>query len=204
MLRFFTIINAIFVALGTELIVLGVAAIIANDTEMFWEYAARYSARISFVILAGLLLYMAIQGLSSINDNESKKKILMVLIYFFWTNHIIHFIYLAANQGARNRILIKRANILGMIVYVLVLLLPLFLNRGLLSRGKQTMLLVSLLLISVFFILLYIAHLVRFIPSPDASAAWLYTLFASVLALLVLANVYRHISDSRAVRLTPP
>ena len=200
MSRLFTITNAILVAMAAESLVLGIAAIIANDTAMFWEYAARYSARVSFAIIAGLLLYTAMHGFLTINNSESKRKILTALIYLFCINHIIHFIHLAANQSVRNKILIKPGNIPGMIGYGLVLSLPLLLSRGILSRGKQTMLLVSLLLISAFFIFFYTAHLSGFYASPDPSAAWVYALFASVLALLVLANLRRHISDGRAWR----
>src|SRR5215469_610982 len=202
MLRLFTVTNAIVVAITAELMVLGIAATIASDTPMFWQYAARYSARLSFMILAGLLLYTAIYGLSIIGKNESKRKILKTLIYFFVANHIIHLIYLSANQVVRNKPLIKPGNIPGMIIYGVVLLLPLLLNRGLLSRAKQTMLLISLMLISIFFILLYVAHLFRFILSPEASAAWIYLLFASLLALLLLVNLYRHIRDNMAARLS--
>jgi len=201
MLRLFTITNAIFVAVAAELLVLGIAAVTANDTAMFWQYAARYSARLSFVIFAGLLLYTAIYGFSTISKDESKRKILRTLIYFFFANHIIHLIYLSTNQVVRNRTLLKPGNIPGMIAYGVVLSLPLLLNRGLPDRRKQTTLLALLLLIGAFFISFYIAHLFRFIPSPDASPAWVYALFASVLALLILATLYRHIMDNRITRL---
>jgi hypothetical protein len=197
-----TITKALLTALAAELIVLGIAAFIANDTEMFWQHAARYSARVSFVILAGLLLYTAIHGLLTISKNESKRKILRALIYLFVANHIIHLIYLAANQAVRNKILFKLGNIPGMIAYIVVLLLPLLLNRGLLSRGKQTMLLVSLLLIGAFFIQTYIGRVLGFSHPPDASGVWLYAFFASFLSLLALANLYRHIRESKAVKLS--
>jgi hypothetical protein len=202
MSRLFTITNAILLAVVVELLVLGMAAILSNHSAMFWEYAARYSARVSFVILAGLLLYTAIHGFLTISNNENKRKTLRALIYLFFVNHIIHFIYLATNQAVRNNILIKPGNIPGMIGYGLVLSLPLLLNRGLLSRGKQTILLVSLLLISAFFIFFYIAHLSGFYSSPDPSATWVYGLFTFVLILLVTANLYRHISDGRIARLS--
>jgi hypothetical protein len=108
--RLFTLTNAILVALVAELMVLGISAIIANDTAMFWEYAARYSARVSFMIIAGLLLYTAMHGFLTINNNESKRKTLRALIYLFCINHIIHFIHLAANQSVRNKILLRPAS----------------------------------------------------------------------------------------------
>ena len=121
MSRLFTITNAILLAVVVELLVLGMAAILSNHSAMFWEYAARYSARVSFVILAGLLLYTAIHGFLTISNNENKRKTLRALIYLFFVNHIIHFIYLAANQSVRNKILLRPGNIPGMIGYGLVL-----------------------------------------------------------------------------------
>jgi len=202
MLRLFTITNAILAAVVAELMVLGITAFIANDPAMFWQYAARYSARVSFLIIAGLLLYTTIHGLFSICNDENKRKVLIGVIYFFCTNHIIHLIFLVVNQTLRNKVLVKPRNAPGMIVYCIVFLLPLLLNRGLLRRAKQTMLLVSLMLISAVFIEFYINRLLGFQLPPDPSARWVYLLFATVLLLLVLTNLYRHIKDSVTLRLT--
>jgi hypothetical protein len=202
MAKLYTITNAILAAVAAEIMVLGFAAIIPNDKSMFWQYAARYSARVSFLIFALVLLYTAIYGLLAINKDERKRKIFRALIYFFWANHIIHLVYLSANQAARNIALIKPANIAGIISYIIVLLLPLILNRSSSGKRQQTVLLLSLVVISSFFLKVYFGRLLHASPVPDASPEWLYGLFAAILALLVLAILYRHISDSRIARIS--
>ncbi|PWT76276.1 MAG: hypothetical protein C5B59_06975 [Bacteroidetes bacterium] len=197
MTRRFTKINAALAALVTELIVLGIAAIMASDRVMFWQYAARYSARVSFVVFASVLFYMAIFGLLTISNNENKRKIFEWLLYFFVTNHIIHLILLTFNQAVHNKMLLKQGNIPGMIAYGIVLLLPLLLNRGLLTKRKRTLMVASLLLVSAFFIQVYVLRLIGSSLPPDSSATWVYLLFVSVLSLLVVANLYRYIMDAR-------
>ncbi|HEX4850206.1 MAG TPA: hypothetical protein VFV08_05325 [Puia sp.] len=184
-------------ALAAELTVLCIAATLTSNRAMFWQYAARYSARVSFMILVGLLFYTGIHGILAISRDENKRKIFGTLIYFFVTNHIIHWIFLATNQVVRNKIIFKPANIPGIIAYAIVLFLPLLLNRGLLTRRKRSLMLVSLLLISTFFIQVYSLRLFGSSLPPDPSAPWVYVLFISVLSFLVVANLYRYIMDAR-------
>jgi hypothetical protein len=108
MSRIFTITSAIVVAIVAELIVLGIAKSVANDKAMFWQYAARYSARASFLIFVSLLLYTAMYGLSTINNDSGKRKVLGMLIYLFWTNHIIHLIFLSVIRLSKIKYLSSR------------------------------------------------------------------------------------------------
>jgi hypothetical protein len=75
---------------------------LSSDESFYYQLAARYSARVSFMLLVGILCWTGIKGLKFIYEKESRRKLFVTLLLVLALNHLIHFYFLAMNFNAKS------------------------------------------------------------------------------------------------------
>ncbi|NSL85676.1 hypothetical protein ECE50_002465 [Chitinophaga sp. Mgbs1] len=190
-------------AVAVSLLIWGVltgvtAACLSPDPVLSSLYAARFSARTSFIILCIILTGTGIKGIRNILSNAVWKRFFRILVFTFSINHFIHLAYIGIHHYYADRILFQPENIPGTIVYALIAVLPLTVHKttGFLQQVVFSYL--PLLLTAMVFILTYRSRLTS--STRNLSPSWLYTTFLVIAVLLIILNVYRMIREYSAGR----
>lgn len=187
--RIFIIGTIILVAL-LELAVFYWSAYFAPSSELGFQLASRYSARVSFVIFSFVLLFTGILGLKKIYSRESYRKVFMTLIGAFAVNHLIHFYFLAMNHWVQGLDLFIVKNAFGTLAYLTLSLIPVYYwNRPNISSKEYRILQGYLVLIAGFFVGAYVKRLQEEIVFPSSDA--LLITHIVILAALLGLNIYR-------------
>ena len=112
-----------------ELLVFVFSKSITSNAAVYWQLAARYSARITFYILCIILFWTGIKGLKNIYANEKTRILLINLFALLAINHLIHFYFIYKNFEINNYEWFKAKHIAGSIVYPILVITPLYLGK---------------------------------------------------------------------------
>ena len=97
---------------------------ITDDPEIIYSLRARYSARLSFIILCTLGTWIASLGLNNIFANAKKRELLMAGIAAFSVNHLIHYYFLFQNFEVSGLDITSKYISFGALAYVILTLAP--------------------------------------------------------------------------------
>ena len=191
-----------------------ISAILVSETGIFlwatyfssalaYQLAARYSARLSFFIFSGILLWSGLRGLRSIYSGETSKRLLVDLLLVFSVNHVIHFFFLAMNFRVSGQSLLSIRNAGGAVVYLMIMAAPVYLwNKQTMSRRLYFFVYSFFLIVTLLFFLTYVGRLSKELPMPTPDGFFIFAL--ATIGGLVSLNVYRMWAEHRHVPLSTP
>ncbi len=161
-----------------------------------FQLAARYSARVSFLLFVGILCWTGIKGVKHIYLNEKNRILFVSLLFLLALNHLIHFYFLSMNFEVRGMDLREFKNLPGAVAYIVLTLSPFFLwNKQELTRSRYQIILVGFTLVTLLFIGTYIKRLNQELEIPISSYLLIGNL--AVLSALVVVNILRIFTENR-------
>lgn len=183
-----------FLLLVWEVIVLLLDLFAGGNLLPAFQYAARLSARTSYILIIVLSLWVALTGLNRIFKSPCCRQLLLQLLVLFSINHVIHLVYVMINHYEKKQLLFRAENIAGALVYVLIFVLPLIAaNRKQAGTHIQPYLYISLNIILIVFGLTYLNRLLY--PQNHLSPGWLYLTLLIVNSIVIMLSIYRVIKD---------
>lgn len=183
-----------FLLLVWELIVVLLDLFAGGNLLPAFQYAARLSARTSYILIVVLSLWVALTGLNRIFKSPCCRQLLLQLLVLFSINHVIHLVYVFINHYKEKQVLFRAENIAGALVYVLISVLPLIAaNSKQAGTGIRPYLYISLNIILIVFGLTYLSRLLY--PQNHLSPSWLYLTFLIVNGIVIMLSIYRVIKD---------
>jgi hypothetical protein len=186
---------SILIAAAEAVVYTWACTVSPNDT-MYFTLAARYSARISFLIFASLLCWMGISGLKTIYANENKRQLFVCILFSLALNHLIHFYFLAMNFEANGLELIVFKNLPGAATYVVLTVAPLLLwNKTDLTKRRYRMILSGFAMVSVLFIGTYIKRFSQEMVVPVSRYLLVFNL--TTIVILIGLNVFRVVREGK-------
>lgn len=161
-----------------------------NPHDEIFQLAARYSARVSLLLVIAILLWTGTRGLRHIYGTDQRREWFVALVGGLSLNHLIHFYFLAMNFQARGLYLLEIKNLPGAVAYLVIVIAPFYLwhKTELTPKLHRTILIASVPVLFVF-TGTYVKRLGQDLNLPIAKAL----LVGNLLLLLVLIglNVYR-------------
>lgn len=183
-----------FLLLVWEIVVVLLDLFAGSNQHPAFQYAARLSARTSYILIIVLSLWVALTGLNRIFKNPCYRQLLLQLLVLFSINHVIHLVYVFINHYLNKQVLFRAGNIPGALVYVLIVVLPLIAAGNKEAGARiQLYLYISLNIILIVFGLIYLSRLLY--AQNHLSPGWLYLTFLIVNSILIMLNMYRGIKD---------
>ena len=167
-----------------ELVVFLFSGSQSEELQLKWQLAARYSARVSFLILFGVQIIIGLRSyVSSLNKNE----LLRIFVFAFCFNHILHLIFLMYNMYLMDWPFSLARHSAAGIVYAL---LP-FIMLSLQSKNdatRKTNLFTNLFLIyaSIVFVIGYYGRVMSETLPLNNQLVILGLFLASILGILLL------------------
>lgn len=187
-------ISLLSLVLLAELLVYWFSQQLTSDYQLSFQLAARYSARLSFLLFGIVYGWIAWYGLINIYKQELYRKYLLLLIFAFTLNHLIHLGFLSTNYIIEPTILSPIRHGGGAIAYVVLTILPIWLTRiNNLSPRRYFLIHGSLFFIWIFFNQSYMGRI--FQELELGSPKWIYALFFAITVALLIANIYRMVRE---------
>lgn len=186
--------SLVFLLLVWEAVVVSLNLFAGSDLLPAFQYAARLSARTSYILIIVLSLWVALTGLNRIFKSPYCRQLLLQLLVLFSINHVIHLVYVLINHYMSNQVLFRAENIPGALIYVLIIVLPLVLacHKETGTRIKLY-LYINLNVILIAFGLTYLSRLLY--PQNHLSPGWLYLTFLIVNSIVIIPGVYRIVKE---------
>lgn len=175
-----------------EAVVMLLALRVSSDIEVYYQLAARYSARTSFVLMSSVLLWVGICGLRIIFKKEPERQSVVGLITAFSVNHLIHFCYLFMHYRVNDSNVFELGNFPGALSYVAIVIVPIYLW----DRRVLTVNLYRLIYAFIFGIIAIFGHTYwGRISYPDDTAlaspkSW-FVAGVTIIILMLLLNLFR-------------
>jgi hypothetical protein len=168
----------------------------SSDVKVKYLLAARYSARTSFFMVSGILLWIGFSGLRTIYARENLRKMFILMLLLFAVNHLIHFIYLAINLIVNDFSILKIKNLFGAIAYISLTLAPIYLwDKKVLTKALHQQIATFLLLVFGVFLLTYVTRFSADLPLKSSNS---YFYFGIITIILIVAlNVFRFFKEMR-------
>ena len=182
--------------ISIECIIYLYAAQITEILDMRFQLAARYSARLSFAMFSGLLLWIGIEGLKDISQYQNSRKLLSLWVAAIGINHLIHFYFLYQNHLLKGLNLFVLNSAGGSVAYGILIVLSISLmQRKEWDEWTKRMILGSLAVVDLVFCLAYIKRLFR--GTEMASSNYYYISALIVIGVLLILNIYRLLEDGK-------
>lgn len=163
---------------------------ISSEPGICFQLAARYSARVSFLLFAGILCWTGIKGLKHIYTEEQRRQWFVTMIFLLTLNHLIHFYFLAMHFDVKGMELREFKNLTGAVAYIVLTLSPFFLwNKKELTRSRYQIIISGFVLVAALFIGTYVKRFTQEMEVPISK----YLLIANlaVLTSLVVINIFK-------------
>ena len=102
---------------------------LTDDLDTMYSLRARYSARISFLLLCLIGTWIASLGLNSIFSNPDKRNLLIGGITAFTINHLIHYYFLYQNFEVSGLDITSKYISFGALAYVILTFAPILIRK---------------------------------------------------------------------------
>lgn len=179
-----------------EFIVYLYAAQITHILDLRYQLAARFSARISFLMFSGLVVWIGIEGLREISIYKYSRRLLVYWMMAIGVNHLIHFYYLAMNYHLKELSLLELNSAGGAVAYILLLSVPIILIRQpVWTEMTKRMIWGVIAFIELIFTFAYIKRLFK--GEELASPSYYYVIALAIVVVCVILNIYRLIEDGK-------
>ncbi|WP_151997458.1 MULTISPECIES: hypothetical protein [unclassified Imperialibacter] len=163
---------------------------VSPEPGIYFQLAARYSARVSFLLFAGILCWTGIRGLKHIYAEEQRRQLFVSLLFLLALNHLIHFYFLAMNFETRGMELREFKNLPGAVAYIVLTLSPFFLwNKKELTRSRYQIIISGFALVTALFIGTYVKRSLQNLEIPMSN--YLIVGNLAILTSLVIINIFR-------------
>jgi len=167
-----------------------------ENTFDVYQISARYSARVSYLLFIGILLWTGVSGLRQIYSSENKRQWFVALIFALFFNHLIHFYFLANNLRLKGIALFHFGNTPGIIAYLILTLSPFFLwSKRDLTSSLYKKILFGLMMVMALFLGTYIKRLSQQMDIPISKLLIVSNL--TILLFLLVINVFRVFVESK-------
>lgn len=188
----------IFAGIGLIIIVEGLVynwsgRVTELDTIQY-SLAARWSARISLVLLFYLSAWVSISGLKKIFSFDRHRNEFVILVSMIAFNHLIHFVFLYINHVINNYDLLTLRSAGGAFGYVMLTLAPFYLwNKKELTKTVYWSTMCTITLLLIISVVSYLGRWNKDLPM--ASPKEMYLSIMAIAAVLLIMNVYRIFAD---------
>ncbi len=188
------ILGGISLIIGLEVLVFNWSGRVAELETIHYSLAARWSARISLVMLFYLSVWVSISGLKKIFQNEKHRDEFIMMVSLVAFNHLIHFAFLYINHEVNGFNLWTLRSAGGALGYVLLTLAPIYLwRKKQLTQPVYWKTMGTLILLLVIAVVSYLGRWNKDLPM--ASPKELYIGIMAVAIVLLILNVYRIFAD---------
>jgi len=189
----------ILIILGLELFNYFWTSSITEDLDILYSLLARYSARISFVLLCLLGTWIAGIGLNNIFLNPSKRSLLLGGITAFTINHLIHYYFLYQNFQVSGLDISSKYISFGALGYLILTIAPIVLWRwkSLTLTRYYTInaFVISMISICIF---TYFSRFGRELPL--STPMWLFSVMIGSGILVITLMIGRIIKERKTIR----
>lgn|GEM_PF-1552589 len=171
---------------------------ITSNSDEFYSLTARYSARISFVLLVGLGGWIIAKGFLTLITDQKKKDLLLGGIAAFTVNHLIHFYFLYKNFEVNDLDLWTKSVSFGAIAYVILTIAPLYFWKiRLWTRTRYYLLHGFLILMIAICVFTYGTRLGNEVPLPLSTTMWMFKPFIGIGLVTIIGLLGRVSSDRK-------
>ncbi|MFY0625054.1 MAG: hypothetical protein JXR07_02085 [Reichenbachiella sp.] len=185
-----------FIVVLLEVVIYFFSVSMSDQDAVKYSLASRYSARVTLVLLEGLLLWTAISGLKSIFSTQKGQKTFVLLLSLILLNHLIHLVFLVTNHWVNDYQLFTLRTAGGMIGYVVLILSPVYLNsQKKFSISLYWKLIGALLIVDSIAFISYIGRWNKELPL--ASSKEVYIGIMGCIVVILLMNVYRIFAERK-------
>lgn len=187
-----------FLALGLVAIEYAIflyTATLSEEQKYVYQFASRYSGRLSFFIFTSLFTWVGIIGLKKIYQDLGQQGVFILGLFLFAFNHILHFglLYKAHELLGWELFTMKSAG--GAIGYLVLILLPIILwKKKQLTNGLYWLIVSCFAYLEIIFFVSYLGRWEKEqIYMPDSKGFFIGCLV--VIAVLFVLNGYRVVRE---------
>ncbi|MGL1887337.1 MAG: GlyGly-CTERM sorting domain-containing protein [Reichenbachiella sp.] len=190
----------LFLALGIfaiELAIFLYSTSLSLEESRVYQFAARYSARFSFIIFIILFAWVGSIGLNKVYEDERKRSVFVLGTLAFAINHMIHFGLLVRTHQLLDWELFVLQSTGGALGYLALVLLPVILwKKKVLTKGLYWGILSCFAYLEIIFFLSYFGRwTIENIYNPDSKL--FFVICSVVVVILFVLNSFRVIQEER-------